>query len=246
MTDRLKQLVKQILSSLGIHITRNQRYDALASKIMRRTIRQNSNCVDVGCHKGEILEEMVRLAPKGKHFAFEPIPSLYKELKSKFNGHVSIHNLALSDDQGETSFQHVVSNPAYSGIRKRTYKGEEDIEVIRVRKDKLDAILPDGVAIDFMKIDVEGAEMEVLKGAKEHIRESKPVIIFEHGLGASDHYGTTPEALYDLLHRDCGLHISLMDKYLDGETPLSKEQFIDQFYKSINYYFVAYPDKQAV
>lgn len=233
------------MSALGIHVTQNQRYDALASKIMRKTLRKDSTCVDVGCHKGEVLEEMLRLAPDGKHFAFEPIPELYQNLRTKFNGHVKVHQLALSDDAGEVTFQHVVSNPAYSGIRKRTYKGDEDIEVIKVQQDRLDSILPEGVAIDFMKIDVEGAEMQVLKGAKERIRASKPVIIFEHGLGASDHYGTTPEMIYDLLATDCGLMVSLMEDYLEGEKPLSKEEFKEQFYKSLNYYFVAYPEEVA-
>ncbi|WP_306642680.1 FkbM family methyltransferase [Sanyastnella coralliicola] len=240
MNDRIKQLAKKVLSSLGIHLTKNQRYDALALKVMQRSIKENSNCVDVGCHKGEILEEMIRLAPEGKHFAFEPIPELYKDLKTKFNGDVSIHQIALSDSPGQSNFHHVVSNPAYSGLKQRTYKGAESIQEIQVQKERLDSVLPEEMSIDFMKIDVEGAEFEVLNGAKNHIIHSKPTIIFEHGMGASDHYGTTPDMVYDLLVGDCGMKISLMDHYLDDGRALTREDFRQQFYESINYYFVAH------
>lgn len=241
MKETLKQLVKRILSALGIHITRNQRYDALAMKVMRKAITADANCVDVGCHKGEMLDAMLKLAPEGRHFAFEPIPELYDQLKQRYNGRVSVHQVALSDRTGKTTFQHVVTNPAYSGIKKRTYKNDEDIEQIEVKTDRLDTLLPDDFQLDFLKIDVEGGELQVLQGAREHIARSKPVIIFEHGIGASDHYGTTPDMIYQLLVEESGLQIGLLEDYLEERPGLSADEFARQYHESINYYFVAYP-----
>lgn len=241
MKQSLKQLTKRILSSMGIHLTQNQRYDALTEKIMRKCIQENSNCIDVGAHRGEVLERMLDLAPKGQHFAFEPIPELHAHLLMRYPKGVSIHAFALSDSCGSTSFQHVVSNPAYSGMRQRSYENSETIEEIAVEKRKLDEVLPADYRIDFLKIDVEGAEYQVLKGGIEHIKASKPVIIFEHGLGASEHYGTNPEMLYDLLSKDCALKISLLEDFVAGNSALDQEAFKAQFYKKLNYYFVAHP-----
>ena len=44
---------------------------------------------------------------------------------------------------------------------------------------KLDDVIPTDVTIDFIKIDVEGAELGVLKGAKNVLLKNKPIIIFE-------------------------------------------------------------------
>lgn len=240
MKEQIKHLAKKVLSAVGIHLTKNQKYDALSSRIMRKTISSNSVCVDVGCHKGEVLDEMIKYAPEGIFYAFEPIPSMFNILQSKYGVNVNLFPFALSDQNGETQFQHVVSNPAYSGIKRRTYEGEEEINVIHVIQKRLDDIIPEKSKVDFIKIDVEGAEMQVLKGAQNTIKRSKPVIVFEHGLGASEHYGTTPEHLHQFLTQECGMKISTMDGFLKGDQHLPTKSFAEQFHKGENYYFVAH------
>ena len=69
-------------------------------------------------------------------------------------------------------------------------------------------MIPDTINIDFIKIDVEGAEFLVLSGAKNILLKSKPVVVFEYGLGASDFYGTDPEMMFGYFNektvRSCG------------------------------------------
>ena len=57
---------------------------------MKKVIKPQSNCIDVGCHKGEMLELMFKYSPKGKHFAFEPIPYLFERLKVNFGNKATI------------------------------------------------------------------------------------------------------------------------------------------------------------
>ena len=242
MIQTIKNITKRILGFLGIQITQNQRYAAWTSKIMQKYLTETSNCVDVGSHKGELLKEMRTLAPKGKHYAFEPIPELFKDLKSKYNGNTTVYNVALSDEKGTSSFQHIVSKPAYSGMKLRSLDHNATVEEIQVKTEMLDNIVQDASSIDLIKIDVEGAELQVLKGAKKVLNESKPLVIFEHGLGASDHYGTKPEHIYGLLS-ECGLAVSLLPDYLEGNAALSLDQFKEQFYRGTNYYFVAHPSR---
>jgi hypothetical protein len=94
--------------------------------------------------------------------------------------------------------------------------------------------------IDLIKIDVEGGELNVLKGAVETIKRTKPVIIFEHGLGASEFYGSSPEKVFALF-TELNYNVSLMKSWLDGKSAYNLEQFKNQFYNKKNYYFIAYP-----
>lgn len=183
------------------------------------------------------------MAPKGRFFAFEPLPEFYKKLSGSFTSPpVKVFNLALSDREDVVSFNYVVSNPAYSGLRKRRYDRPNEADcTITVPTDRLDAIIGEHDHVDFIKIDVEGAELQVLRGGVRTINRCKPVIVFEHGIGAADCYGTKPEQVYDLLCDECGLRISLLDKWLVGRQPLSREGFCEQFNKGLNYYFIAHP-----
>ncbi len=64
---------------------------------------------------------------------------------------------------------------------------------------RLDEMIPTDQTIDFIEIDVEGAELQVLQGGVETIRGFQPTIVFEHGIGAAGHYGTKPEQVFELL-----------------------------------------------
>ncbi len=125
---------------------------------MKKHLKQNDNCIDIGCHKGEILDLILKYSSKGEHFAFEPIPYLYSNLKEKYNDQAQIFPFALSDINGESTFQLVKNAPAYSGIRKRRYDIKNpEIEEITVQLKTLDEVIPEEKQIHFVKIDVEGA-----------------------------------------------------------------------------------------
>jgi FkbM family methyltransferase len=219
----------------------NQAYDEQAIQVMSRVLNEDSNCIDVGCHAGVILMEILRFAPSGKHYAFEPIPQMAERLRKKFPN-VNVYELALSDTTGSTTFNHVLDFPGWSGIRKRSYpKSDPNIECITVKLEKLDNLIPEDVKIDLIKVDVEGAEFQVFSGAVETLKRNKPFVVFEHGIGGADHYGTTPEMVYELLVDNCGLHISLMRDWLRGKEPLTRKSFIQQGTHGPNWYFLAHP-----
>ena len=135
-----------------------------------------------------------------------------------------------------------MTNPGYSGLRKRRYeRANETIEEILVKTARLDDILSKDFEIRFVKIDVEGAELQVLRGARETIRRWNPVIVFEHGLGAADYYQTAPEDVFDLLSNDCGLRCFTMQDWLEdsNKKSLRREEFSDEFRSGRHFYFLA-------
>ncbi len=237
-----KDLIRSTLNFLHLDITKNLEYDRLTKLIMKIVINRDSNCIDVGCHKGEILDSMIRLSPGGRHFGFEPIPPLFNQLKTKYENKATIYPFALSDRNGTSTFQFVRNAPAYSGIIKRKYDIEvPDIEEINVELKTLDEVIPQDTKIDFIKIDVEGGEFGVLKGAKQLLKASKPVIVFECGLGASDFYGTEPADLYSFITIEVGLKISLLKSFIQASSPLTIQEYKMYFNSGKEYYFIAHP-----
>src|ERR1700730_2066469 len=109
------------MSDVACVMEMNDQYDLQTGEVMKAVLREDSNCVDVGCHKGAFLREALRLSPKGTHFAFEPLPNFYDGLCKVFRRcpNVRILSVALSDTKRQSSFQHVISHPGYSGLRRR-------------------------------------------------------------------------------------------------------------------------------
>ncbi|OFY47980.1 MAG: hypothetical protein A2W85_11055 [Bacteroidetes bacterium GWF2_41_31] len=239
----VKRIIRNFLTTLGIDLTKNLKYDRLTIQILEKVVSESSNCIDVGCHKGEMLDLILKYAPLGTHYAFEPIPVMFNALQAKYTRpNIHLFNSALSDRKGTTSFNYVKNAPAYSGIMKRKYDVKTpDIEEINVRLELLDHIIPVEQSIQFIKIDVEGAEYGVLKGAKMLLMKYKPFVVFEFGLGASDYYFTTPEMMFDLLVDECGLHISNLSDWLKNKPPLTLMEFKASYESSTDYYFLAHP-----
>ena len=240
----IKDIIRQTLIFFHLDLTKNLQYDRFTKEIMKKNIDKNHNCIDIGCHKGEILNIILKYAPNGKHYAFEPIPYLFEELTKKYADRATICPYALSDTPGFSTFQFVKNAPAYSGIKKRKYDiSNPEIEEINVELKTLDELIPADEKIHFLKIDVEGGEFGVIKGAKELLKRNKPTILFECGKGASDYYGTNPLDLYIFITNEIGLQIFTLKSYMKDNLPLTAVDFEKCFNTNSEYYFVATPMK---
>lgn len=238
----MRELLKWILHRLPVALTQNEAYDRQTRQILRQEVHPGDVCIDIGAFRGEILKDMIALSPAARHFAFEPVPAQFEILQATFGDRAVLLPFALGNASGETTFHFVASNPTYSGLRRREYKGEEEVRMIPVEVCRLDEVIPRDVSIRLIKIDVEGGELDVLRGGKETLRRCHPILIFEHGLGGSDHYGATPEDLYDLLVTELGYRIGVMKAYLrDKErAALPRDAFRHQYYARLNCYFIAW------
>jgi len=205
-------------------------------KLLSTVLKEDSNCIDVGAYRGRFLAEILRVAPRGKHIAYEPVPHTNKFLQEHYPS-VDVRLAAVSNEVGETSFTYVKNMPAESGFRGRSRTESRHIEKLIVRTEALDRNLPTGYVPALIKIDVEGAERQVFEGAIETISRYKPVIIFEHGKGGAKYYGTQPSDIFHLLHDEAGLCI--FD--LDGNGPYSLSMFEEAFALDERWDYVARP-----
>ena len=197
-------------------------------------LQEDSNCIDIGAYRGRVLTELVHVAPRGRHIAYEPLPHLHGYLSQRFPL-VDIRQAAVSNEVGVTSFVYVKNAPAESGFRERFHSNEHEVQTLTVRTETLDSCLPDGYVPTLIKIDVEGAELQVFEGAIETISRYKPVIVFEHGKGGAVYYDTQPQHIYRFLNERAGLRI--FD--LDGNGPYTLEQFEEAFALDTRWDYIA-------
>jgi FkbM family methyltransferase len=151
-------------------------------------IKKDDKVFDIGAHKGAYLFYMSKIVGKsGKVYAFEPQSILYKyllTLKGLFSCEVILENLALSD----SSKEQVLNIPAHKNENKSSpgaslsnnFAGQKIIKTEKIQSISLDEYCSrSNIRPDFLKIDVEGHELEVLKGAEEILKSYKPGLIVE-------------------------------------------------------------------
>jgi FkbM family methyltransferase len=208
---------------------RNAQDDEHLRLLLAFRLSAGSCCIDIGANIGGVLQHMVAYAPDAAHIAYEPLPELAADLERRFPT-VDVRAAAVADEVTERRFTRVRSAPTRSGF---DVAGEvRDVEQFTVPVEALDRSLPTGFVPAVIKIDVEGAEREVVAGAMETIRRHRPVVVFEHG----GEGGQISRDLYAMLVTDAGLR--LFD--LDGDGPLTEQAFLAKVRTGSHWNFVAH------
>jgi len=193
----------------------------LADAVLEKVVGRRSNCIDIGCHYGSVLSRLCALAPEGKHVAFEPTPAKARFLRRKFP-EVDLRENALSDKSGTVTF-HV--NKAHSGFSGLAKHGDGEFEDITVACERLDDVVPRDRRFDFLKIDVEGAELFALRGGAELLARDRPTILFECGPSGPVAFGYTPGELYAFLAETCRYQIFMFGDFLRAGRPIDRAGF---------------------
>ncbi len=228
--------LRELWFRLSPHHQQDRREERSLRALLAAHLSADSNGVDVGAYRGRVLAELVRAAPRGRHIAYEPLPHLHARLVKRFPS-VDVRLAALSNVTGDSPFTYVADLPAYSGLKRRSYPRQVATRTMMVRTDTLDRSLPPGYVPALIKVDVEGAEGLVLEGAIETLRRYRPIVVFEHGKGGADHYGTTPVDIFRLLCSEARLRVY----DLLGCGPYSLRQFEETFARNDRWNFVARP-----
>jgi FkbM family methyltransferase len=241
---KLRHLLKKIIRFSPIALTKNEYYDRLTKKVLRKVCSAESVCIDAGTHNGKILKMIIDAAPNAMHYAFEPIPDYFTYLKKAFKNFAKVYCVALSDKAETTTFNIVLSNMAYSGLQRRVFdKKQEDI-LIFAETDLLDNIIPIEEKITLIKIDVEGAELLVMNGAEKTIQQSKPIILFEFGKEGASIYDYDNIKMYTYITEKLHYQIFTLQDWLKNQSPLTSEQFSNYYKNGKEYFFLAAPSLQ--
>lgn len=223
-------------------IYRNQRDNAALKAVMTSVLRRDSCCIDVGANVGEVLVEMLRLAPDGRHLAFEPLADHAERLAAEFPA-VDVRNVALADRTGEAQFMRRPASALSSletvpeGEDPETWRGPitDDAQRVTVAVRQLDDELPQDFVPALLKLDVEGVEHAVLSGARRTLEAHRPVVAVEHSIGAI-HHGYEAGGIYEIL---TGSGLRIFDADFHG--PYSRDELTRTVLGGRMWFYFAFP-----
>ena len=139
-----------------------------------KSLYKTGKIIDVGCKSGKWHLLLNDTIPTKNWIMFDPIPHFINDLK-RFYGNAELHEIALSDvSQKDRKFTVDKWHFGHSGF---THTGKSYINHIQVESKRLDEY--NYKDIWFIKIDTEGHELPILKGARGTILRNKPFIYFE-------------------------------------------------------------------
>jgi len=148
-------------------------------------LRCGGVAIDVGANKGSYLYSMARWAAAAPVIAFEPQKKLADYLtsacrRSNFSN-VTIENLALSDTEGELQIYIPGSSDSPGASLEASIADKTECHVETVRVTKLDTYINGRLhqPVRVIKIDVEGHELAVIRGAMQTLERDKPLLIIE-------------------------------------------------------------------
>lgn len=209
-------------AGLGLMLRTHGNYESILTRFLQDNIHPGDIVVDVGANVGYFTKLMTKLVGKrGEVIGFEPSEINWKYLKKNVsrNPNLMIEKIALSDKEGELHFAEDSANPGENGLRA---KGKTVVPTTTltswVKAHKMNRV-------NLIKIDVEGAEVMVLQGAKDFLRKQKKLIVaIECNPGALSELGFTTSDLIKSL-KACGLTIiEVIDERMKATSTYTPKQ----------------------
>lgn len=190
----LRRAIRSLLPPRAVDIIRYARGPAWAyanlhdNETMRAVIRacvsRKGALVDVGASWGDIFSAAVEAAPDVSHIAIEPLPRAVDHLRRAFPDATVICACA-AEDAGHTTFYEYERDTRSSMTE---VEGQTLLSVHEVATVRVDEVTPPELDVRVIKVDVEGHELEVLRGSRNLLVSRHPALLLEHGSpeGAED------------------------------------------------------------
>jgi FkbM family methyltransferase len=178
--ERLKHFILPDKLYLRFLAKRRLRKGEKELHILPFIVPRGGTSIDIGANKGLYAWLLSRLSDRVQ--AFEPNPKIYALLKHAVPANVETHEVALSNKNGEADLIlpiHRTGRYSNQGATLQTRKlgPDGDFGLVKVTQKRLDDY--GFTDVGFVKIDVEGYELEVLEGAREMLERERPVLLIE-------------------------------------------------------------------
>jgi FkbM family methyltransferase len=158
-------------------------------RFLKKALHEDSVFIDVGANQGEFSVLACKYLPQGKVIAFEPHPAMYKALVdnlqlNQFNNYQTF-NFGLYEEEGELNLYTSTSTEVEGAWNEGLFSGfkssERDVLSETVPVHTLDTVINSLSLdkLDVIKVDIEGSELPVLRGAKDCLQRFHPDLIIE-------------------------------------------------------------------
>jgi FkbM family methyltransferase len=179
-------------------------YEAFFEKAILSLIKENDTIYDIGANRGFYTKKFLLKAATGKVFAFEPVPECNKIISAllPFYNNLTVYPFALSSNNGVLPMS--IGNDKLNATSKlKTERGESDILVTVKTLDNV--IQENNFVPNVIKIDVEGYELEVLKGMTATLKNKNVMVIaieVHFNLLANNGQGDAPKQIVNTLKQN--------------------------------------------
>lgn len=208
-------------------------YEAENFEFLEDSCKPGSVVIDIGAHIGlfSVIASQIT-GTTGKVYAFEPAPSTFELLQktifiNRSEPVIETYQRAVGSAPGKITF-FVSDGKADNSNSLVNYKSDRPLHSIDVEVTSVDAFVREKNInrLDFIKIDVEGAEYDTLQGAAETLRNLRPTCIVAIHPEPIQAKGDRLEDIYDFII-DKGYHVTLNKKAFSKAELLANKELID-------------------
>lgn len=178
-----------------------EEYEAGDAALMYKLIKDGDTIFDIGANIGWYSISLSKLFPASAIYSFEPLATTFNNLKRNVElnaaDNIKVHNFGFSNRNDVLTFY---SSP-HTSVSNSAENITDDVDAIAVtcQVQPLDEfIATNSTGIDFIKCDVEGAELYVFEGAKQTLEKHKPVVFTEMLRKWSAKFGYHPNDIIQL------------------------------------------------
>jgi len=179
-------------------------FKEIARQELLGMMNKGDTIIDIGANVGDVsLHAAKIIGDKGSVHSFEPDPINFQRLSKNWkNNHFSnivLNNLGIGNEKG--SFNLAIVREGNQGMNRIVASDASDINSNRIDVITLDSYVRENdlKKVDLIKIDVEGFEMNVLKGSKEVINAFRPSFFIELDDSNLREQGSSAKELVELL-----------------------------------------------
>lgn len=194
-------------------------YERAITNIVERLVNRGDVCIDVGANFGWYTTLFAKkVGMDGEVHSFEPVPDNFRELARNFEllgspNNVFMNRAALGDKEGTVTLNLFSDLP--TGHASISSQGREGATTFECRMLTLDNYLDENAVldIDFVKVDIEGAEMMFLKGAGRLFQQDRPpVFLMEMALQQTSNFGYLPDDLIKFIGAEADYRFYQVDE----------------------------------
>jgi FkbM family methyltransferase len=182
--------------------------------------------LDIGANRGDYIKVASNYCLAKNIHAFEPISYMAEYLEETFPK-ANIYQAAVSDTNGYAQFN-IANLDELSGLSMRNQNelpSGTTFTSVETKIVSIDACMKHIKNLDLVKIDVEGAEINVLIGMRKTISKFRPIIFVEHGIHGPEHFGYGPNDFWEIVE---SLNYRILT--VDGQEVSSCDVLVDSFF----------------
>jgi FkbM family methyltransferase len=206
----------------------NAAWEEMESVFILNNLEEGDVFVDVGAYIG-YFSMLAAQKKTGKILAFEPVPKSYDMLNMNIK-HNELDDIVETFNVGLGCEMHTAKFTTSLGPKNHIKYEVDDIHsnlpVVDIEVNTLDSLIIETDAVnrvDFIKVDIEGAEYDFLLGARKTIEEFKPIILMEIETHRLVKFNTTAKQIFNFMYQFGYKYLSATDRAISKGNDYQKE-----------------------